>query len=91
MDENLKCCDCDSPYDLDNLEMRLVEMLERRSTRFQLQDVRCAKCKKVSCRNMAQHCSCSGKLICDDTPEAFKQYTLVRGERGTHIDTHTKR
>ena len=39
-------------YDLDNIELRLVEHVQRRSTRYQLQDLRCQKCNRVAKRSM---------------------------------------
>lgn len=41
------CIQCSNTYDKDNIELRLVEAVQRRSTRFQLQDLRCLKCHKV--------------------------------------------
>jgi hypothetical protein len=41
------------------------------TTRYQLQDLRCSKCLKVAKRQLGLHCTCSGKLECDDGPMEF--------------------
>ena len=51
------------------MELRLVENLQKRSTAFQLQDLRCQKCHRVAKKQMGLYCPCSGNLACDDTPE----------------------
>mmetsp|Transcript_45409 Transcript_45409/g.84339 ORF Transcript_45409/g.84339 Transcript_45409/m.84339 type:complete len:699 (-) Transcript_45409:391-2487(-) len=69
--ERWRCQACESVYDKDAIELRLVDMIQRRSTRYQLQDLRCSKCLKVATRQLGLHCPCSGKLVCDEGPEAF--------------------
>jgi DNA polymerase epsilon subunit 1 len=84
--ERWLCGQCHAPYDKDQVELRLVEGLQRRSTRFQLQDLRCSKCKQVAKRQMGLHCPCSGLLSCDDTPQSFAEDLAVIAKVATFHD-----
>ncbi len=58
------CPRCGTRHDVPELERRLVEVVLRESTRFQLQDLRCstAGCGMVSTSCLRQTCSCSSAL-----------------------------
>eukprot|EP00640_Fibrocapsa_japonica_P005019 CAMPEP_0113949516 /NCGR_PEP_ID=MMETSP1339-20121228/76025_1 /TAXON_ID=94617 /ORGANISM="Fibrocapsa japonica" /LENGTH=202 /DNA_ID=CAMNT_0000956999 /DNA_START=49 /DNA_END=657 /DNA_ORIENTATION=- /assembly_acc=CAM_ASM_000762 len=66
-----KCEACDQPYDTKKMELQLVEMIQRQSVRFQLQDLRCQKCNTVFTKMMAPHCDCSGNLVSDESGQGF--------------------
>ena len=84
------CEQCAQPYARAAIEQQLVELVQRRATRYQLQDVRCVRCHRVATRLMAGACQCGGKLALDTPPgeflaelddeivlEAFKRHDLA--------------
>jgi len=42
------CTQCNTPYDLDEIEQSLIEAAQRKSMAYVLQDLSCEKCKGVS-------------------------------------------
>ena len=44
-------------------------MAERRSLKYQLQDLSCSKCKMTMPDSMSEYCKCSGAYVCDRAPE----------------------
>lgn len=54
------CSNCQAEYDSDNIEMSLVEALQKKMMAFMLQDLVCLKCKGVKEANMPVYCSCAG-------------------------------
>jgi len=64
------CEACGSPYDVQAIESRLVEIVQQRSLSFQLQDLECKKCRSVKRRDLETRCSrCAGEF-------ALRQPTL---------------
>ena len=41
------CDACSNPYDLGDMEARLVSIVQGRARSYQLQDLKCIKCRKV--------------------------------------------
>jgi DNA polymerase epsilon subunit 1 len=57
-----------------SIEAQLVEMLQRRSLAYQLQDLVCGKCGEVKADNTQLICStCSGKFQTKILPDEFKR------------------
>ncbi|KAG2471169.1 DPOE1 polymerase, partial [Polypterus senegalus] len=54
------CSNCHNPYETDNIEMALVEALQKKLMTYTLQDLVCMKCKGVKEANMPIYCSCAG-------------------------------
>ncbi|XP_040208047.1 DNA polymerase epsilon catalytic subunit A [Rana temporaria] len=54
------CSNCQTEYDSDNIEMSLVEALQKKMMAFMLQDLVCLKCKGVKEANMPVYCTCAG-------------------------------
>ena len=65
------CEQCAQPYARAAIEQQLVELVQRRATRYQLQDLRCVRCHRVATRLMAGACQCGGKLALDTPPGEF--------------------
>ena len=59
------CGGCSSQYDMDQIERRLVDIVERKCVRYQLQDLRCVKTQQVSVRAMARTSENSSPLKLD--------------------------
>ena len=55
-----KCTECSTAYDLAEIELTLVDELEKMCLSFVLQDLTCIKCKNVKQLNMKRTCECSG-------------------------------
>ncbi|XP_011498886.1 PREDICTED: DNA polymerase epsilon catalytic subunit A, partial [Ceratosolen solmsi marchali] len=55
-----KCPQCELAYDNDQIEFALIDILNRKSIGYVLQDLQCLKCGEVKQDNVSQHCSCSG-------------------------------
>ncbi|EJT99609.1 DNA/RNA polymerase [Dacryopinax primogenitus] len=54
------CADCGHPYDRAAIEVSLIDSVRRLVTAFQLQDMRCGKCKQIKSDNLSAFCACSG-------------------------------
>jgi len=72
MREKLKC-DCEEPYDLDDIEERLIDIVRRRVSAYQVQDLRCIKCKRVKVPNMRASCQCAGQFECTMSPASMTE------------------
>lgn len=73
------CAGCGSPYDVDNIERRLVDIVQKKCIRYQLQDLRCTKTQRVAIRALARTSDCSAALKLDiPRNEFFGQLTILR-------------
>ena len=73
------CGGCGSPYDIDQIERRLVEIVQRKCVRYQLQDLRCTKTQQVAVRAMARTSDSSAALKLDIPRRNFYgQITILR-------------
>ncbi|CAM9478652.1 unnamed protein product [Pylaiella littoralis] len=78
-EERWQCVQCNHPYDRSSIELSLVEAVQRRSVRYQLQDMRCSKCGSVATRAMSLTCPCSGRLVAEESQQDFhKTIQLLR-------------
>jgi len=66
-----RCSLCKQPYDRFLIEKQLVDIVNRRSVAYQVQDLRCSKCGKVQTDNMSPHCACTGRYECVQTGAEF--------------------
>lgn len=60
------CCrcanlECGSEYDMDFIESQLIDMVQKQSMAFVLQDLKCAKCRGVSILTYACYLSAKHK------------------------------
>ncbi|XP_043787268.1 DNA polymerase epsilon catalytic subunit 1 [Apis laboriosa] len=55
-----KCPLCKTSYDNEEIEFLLIDLLNRKSMGYILQDLQCCKCKEIKRENMNELCSCSG-------------------------------
>jgi len=73
------CAGCGSSYDVDNIERRLVDIVEKKCIRYQLQDLRCTKTQQVAVRALSSTSNCSAALKLDiPRNEFFGQLTILR-------------
>ncbi|KAK9478531.1 hypothetical protein V1514DRAFT_330928 [Lipomyces japonicus] len=54
------CRSCKHEYDRLEIEERMISDVQTLVTKFQVQDLRCAKCKQIRGSNLSAHCACSG-------------------------------
>lgn len=64
---NPACCrcanlECGSEYDMDFIESQLIDMVQKQSMAFVLQDLKCVKCLGVNATNMSRYCKCAGNF-----------------------------
>jgi hypothetical protein len=71
------CVHCRTPFDKDDLELRLVNAVYRRSAAHQAQDLKCATCHRVRSGALQKVCSCSGKFIAIESKAEFERYMRV--------------
>lgn len=57
------CPRCLTSYDLELMELILVEMVQFTSLNYQLQDLYCYKCQLPKEHKMSQYCKCSGNYL----------------------------
>lgn len=57
------CENCGKDYKRVSLEERLVQEVQRFMTLYQVQDLRCDKCKKTREYDLSEHCECSGSWV----------------------------
>ncbi|XP_055381319.1 DNA polymerase epsilon catalytic subunit 1 isoform X2 [Condylostylus longicornis] len=56
------CAQCFVCYDNEEIEMRIIDVFQRKIMSYTLQDLRCVRCKQIKRENMADVCSCAGKF-----------------------------
>lgn len=65
VEENIhiwNCPLCQTSYDNAEIEFLLIDVLNRKSMGYVLQDLQCRKCKQIKRENMNELCSCSGEF-----------------------------
>lgn len=85
IDKDWICDDCGMPYDVAEIERRLVSVVHRKTVKYQLQDVRCAKTNRVATRALAPLSSCSMGLKLEvNAQEATKELRLFQSLAQLH-------
>lgn len=47
-------------YDNQEIEMRIIDVVQRKMMSYTLQDLRCLRCKQIKRENMSPYCECAG-------------------------------
>lgn len=55
------CERCATEYDRASIEALIIDALQRRMVSYQLQDLRCGKCRTMKSENLRSHCLCAGE------------------------------
>ncbi|GAA6009169.1 hypothetical protein JCM11491_005778 [Sporobolomyces phaffii] len=58
---------CTAEYDRASIEALVIESLHRRFVSYQLQDLRCSRCKTMKAENLRSTCDCSGEYVMAET------------------------
>ncbi|KAK9824549.1 hypothetical protein WJX72_011249 [[Myrmecia] bisecta] len=80
------CEVCANAYNLGAIEAQLIHTVQQRAQRYQLQDLRCMKCKQIASGHLRRQCHiCSGHLANTVTRAAFhKGLTVFRNVARYH-------
>lgn len=57
------CSQCYVYYENDEIEIRLLDVVQRKIMSYTLQDLRCTRCREIKRENMAALCSCAGSFV----------------------------
>ncbi|KAL7468775.1 hypothetical protein ACHAXS_009012 [Conticribra weissflogii] len=80
------CSGCGSPYDVDQVERRLVDIVQRKCIRYQLQDLRCSKTQQVAIRAMARTSDRSAALKLDIPYSDFSSQIVILRNLASYYD-----
>ena len=58
-----RCLQCHREYSQLALQERMILQLQSLITAYQLQDLKCSRCKKVRGDDLSEHCGCSGEWV----------------------------
>lgn len=73
------CEDCGTPYDSFVIERRLIGLVNRKMARYQLQDIRCTRTKRVITRLLSPKADAIAGIALDSSPnEAVSQVELLK-------------
>lgn len=81
------CTVCHTLYDKTAIEQRLINIVRKRLLTWQLQDLKCERCKMVRAEEIREHChECSGKLAPELSREEFSRRMKVFVNIGQFYD-----
>eukprot|EP00742_Colponemidia_sp_Colp-10_P004977 GILJ01005318.1.p1 GENE.GILJ01005318.1~~GILJ01005318.1.p1 ORF type:complete len:1434 (+),score=252.77 GILJ01005318.1:629-4303(+) len=69
-----QCKSCEFDYDKKVIEQTLVQLVHRRSLAYQMQDLKCTKCRQVKAEKMTQYCYCSGKYVLRESEKSLRTF-----------------
>ncbi|GAA5995500.1 DNA polymerase epsilon catalytic subunit [Rhodotorula paludigena] len=76
-DQPWQCERCSAEYDRAAIEALVVDALQRRIVSYQLQDLRCGKCKTMKAENLRASCDCSGEYRMSETKQELAKRLQV--------------
>eukprot|EP00049_Salpingoeca_infusionum_P023474 m.12318 g.12318 ORF g.12318 m.12318 type:complete len:2363 (-) comp5819_c0_seq1:202-7290(-) len=65
------CPDCEHVYDRESIEQQLIHSVEQHVMDYQLQDLKCTRCREVKGGNMNNMCECSAPYEPKTKPEVL--------------------
>lgn len=68
---------CEQHYDMLYIENQLVQIVKQRVHTYQLQDLKCTKCKQVKIGHMAGQCKCGGGFVVTIAPKEIRKWLNV--------------
>lgn len=84
-DHPWQCERCSTEYDKATIEALIIDGLQRRVVSYQLQDLRCSKCKTMKGENLRSNCDCSGEYQMAETrQELSKRLQVTRNVAEFH-------
>lgn len=58
-----RCQECKEEYDREAIEESMVSIVERMVDQYQMQDLKCVKCRRVKADHLGEWCECSGRFV----------------------------
>ncbi|KAG0367489.1 hypothetical protein BC939DRAFT_506368 [Gamsiella multidivaricata] len=58
-----RCQECKEEYDREAIEESMVAIVERMLDQYQMQDLKCVKCRRVKADHLGEWCECSGRFV----------------------------
>ena len=58
-----RCQECKEEYDREAIEESMVAIVERMVDQYQMQDLKCIKCRRVKADHLGEWCECSGRFV----------------------------
>lgn len=56
------CSQCSVYYENEDIELKLLDVVQRKIMSYTLQDLQCKRCKQIKRENLAPLCSCAGSF-----------------------------
>ncbi|XP_017476166.1 PREDICTED: DNA polymerase epsilon catalytic subunit A isoform X2 [Rhagoletis zephyria] len=56
------CAQCFVAYENEEIEMRIIDVVQRKAMSYVLQDLRCIRCNEIKRENLAEFCTCAGEF-----------------------------
>ncbi|XP_067618241.1 DNA polymerase epsilon catalytic subunit 1 [Eurosta solidaginis] len=57
------CAQCFVAYENEEIEMRIIDVVQRKIMSYVLQDLRCLRCNEIKRENLAEYCPCAGEFV----------------------------
>lgn len=81
------CEQCAHPYDHEALESRLVQIVQRRSHAYQLQDLQCVSCRQVKTDSLSSICpKCAGAFSTRQPASGLREALAIFRNVAQHHD-----
>ena len=80
------CDDCDTPYNTQSIERRLIDVIQRKCLRYQMQDLRCTRSGRVSTRILSMQSDTSQKLKLDISRDEVLSQLQILHNLAVHYD-----
>ncbi|KAL9103952.1 MAG: hypothetical protein Q9163_001058 [Psora crenata] len=72
------CPTCQHPYDRLAIEEHLIARVHKAITEWQIQDLKCRKCKRLKVNEFMEHCACGGDWLATvDREELVKGFRVM--------------
>ncbi|XP_058067456.1 DNA polymerase epsilon catalytic subunit A-like isoform X2 [Magnolia sinica] len=62
---------CGQPYNREEMENALLQIVRQRERLYHLQDLVCLKCNQVKAAHLAEQCGCAGSFRCKEDVDEF--------------------
>ncbi|KAK1561085.1 hypothetical protein Q3G72_034282 [Acer saccharum] len=63
---------CGQPYDREEMENSLLQIVRQRERLYHMQDLVCVRCNQVKAAHLAEQCSCAGSFRCKEDVSEFR-------------------
>ena len=74
------CPTCQHPYDRLAIEESLIARVQRYITQWQIQDLKCKKCRSLRINDFMEHCACGGEWVETlDREGIVKEFKVLEG------------